>query len=85
MNKFTVADVFKYQKPAHYFYFHYAVSPLKAEYFRNTKSNCSLRQYFYHNICKSTEVIRHDITVCNKHAHLEQRVCQLLLGVVTNQ
>lgn len=76
MNEVTVAVVFKYHKSAHYFYFHYAVFSLKAEYFRNTKSNYSVTQYFYiisASQLKSLDMI--SLFVCYKHAHLQQMVC----------
>lgn len=68
MNEVIVTVVFKYQTSTCYFNFHYAALPSKAEHFRNTKSSYFVRQYFYHNICKSIKVIRHDIIVCFQQA-----------------
>jgi len=68
LNEVIVTAVFKYQTSTYYFNFHYAAFPSKAEHFRNTKSSYLVRQYFYHNNCKSIKVIGHDITVCFQQA-----------------
>lgn len=52
----------------HYFNFHHT-STSETEHFRYIKSSSFVRQYFYHDIHKSTEVIRYGIMVYFQEAN----------------
>lgn len=69
-NEVIIVAVLKYQISACYFSFNYVAFPLKAEYFRNTKYNHFVKQYFYLNICNSELLDEIALFVFNKQAHL---------------